>query len=113
MPRPDAARRPGRAGTLAGFLIASALALFFGYRLVDSALHWAERRAPLEGWMTVGFVANAWNIDRGELAAALGVAAPPGTRVTLETVARDTGRPLAEVKAATEAEIARERAAGP
>ena len=106
-------KRPGRAGPLVGLIIASALALVFGYRLVDTGLHWAERLAPLEGWMTIGFVATAWDIDRGALAAALGVAAAPGARVTLETVARETGRPLGEVKAATEAEIARQRAARP
>lgn len=113
MPRTEDAKRPGRKGPLAGFLLASALALFFGSRLIDAGLHWAERRAPLEGWMTVGFVANAWDVDRDELAAALGVSAPPGTRVTLGAIARDSGRPLAEVEAAAEAEIARQRAARP
>ena len=106
-------KRPSRAAPLAGFLLALGLAIFFAFRLVDAGLHWAERRAPLEGWMTVGFVANAWNVDRGELAAALGVPAPPGARVRLEAIGRDTARPLAEVKAEAEAEIARQRAARP
>ncbi|MER2508741.1 MAG: hypothetical protein ABTQ27_08270 [Amaricoccus sp.] len=110
---PDHAKRPGRAGSLVGFLVASALALVFAARLVDSALHWAERETPLAGWMTLGFVANAWDIDRAALAAALGVETRPGERLTLEQVARDTGRPLAEVKAETKAEIVRERGGRP
>ena len=85
--------------------LACLLTLVFGLRLGHTVLHWPERRElAVQGWMTVGFVAHAWDLERDRLAAALGVA--EGERPTLDAIAARSGRTRAEVAAVVERAIA-------
>lgn len=93
-------------GSVAALIVASVLTLVFGLRLADSALHWSERRdAPIAAWMTLGYIARSWDVDRDGLATALGVAVVPGERLTLEGIAARTGTPLAKVMATVERRV--------
>ena len=114
MTRPASLLRLLRDHRLLAFAFALALGLtvFLGVRLTVSTLYWSQHRdAPLAEWMTVGFVANSYDVDRVALATALGL--DPGQRahLTLAQIAARTGRPLPEIIAILEATIAAERAA--
>jgi hypothetical protein len=92
--------RSGRRLVL-GLALAGAVAVVFGVRLGLTAVHWQERRETgVQGWMTAGFVAHAWQADRGRLEAALGVGA--GERPTLAMIAARSGRDTGEVVAIVE-----------
>jgi hypothetical protein len=73
------------------FLAALALAAGLGVRAVLHLAAW--RRMPevpaIEGWMTPGYVARAWGIDRAEMARALGVTPTPGHPRTLAQIAAE------------------------
>ena len=102
--------RDHRGLTLA-FAAASLVALVFALRLAVSAVYWSGHRdAELRGWMTIGYVAHAWGVDRAALAAAVGVEPGGRRRLTLAEIAAETGRPLPEVEAALAVAIAAERA---
>jgi hypothetical protein len=103
--------RRHRVLTLA-LVLATALTLFLGIRLIAFTIYWSQHRdAPLQDWMTLGYVAHSYHVDRDGLAAAVGVEpAQRDRRLTLAEIARLTGRDPAEVHAAVEAAIARSRA---
>ena len=91
--------------------LALAVAVFFAVRLVVFTVYWADpahREQPLEGWMTPGYVANSYGVDRDDLRAALGLA--PGDRATLEEIAAARGVDLSVVLAEVEAALAGARA---
>ena len=66
--------------------------------------------AVLAGWMTVGYVAHSYDVDRLRLAEALGLDPSQRLRLTLDEIAARSGMPLAEVEATLLAVIAAERA---
>ncbi len=114
MTRPASLLRVLRGHRLLAFAFALAfgLTLFFGVRLAVSTLYWSQHRdAPLAEWMTLGFVANSYDVDRLALAEALGLEPDQRAHLTLAQIANRTGRPLPEVVAILEATIAAERAA--
>ena len=50
---------------LMGFTAAFAITLFFGIRVISSAIYWndpAHRNQTIEGWMTIRYVANSWQV---------------------------------------------------
>jgi len=61
---------------LVAFLVASALALFFGGRIVVRGIYWANpahhRQLP-EAWMTPGYIARSWHLPPEAVDAAIGV----------------------------------------
>ena len=80
------------------FLAGTLVTLFFLVRLTVFTLYWsdpAHRDRSPEAWMTPGYVAHSWGLDPQELGARLGVA--PGTRPTLDDIARARGVPVAQV----------------
>jgi hypothetical protein len=96
------------------FALALGLTVFFGVRLTVSSIYWSQHRdAPLAEWMTLGFVANSYDVDRLALAASLGLDPDTRARLTLAQIAERTGRSLPEVVATIEATIAAERADPP
>jgi hypothetical protein len=113
MPRGDDAEKPAERRRLRLALGAACLlALAFGLRLVLGLLHWSERAdPPIQGWMTIGFVAHAFDVEHARLAEALGVAPAPGERTRLADVAARTGRAPAEVIAAVERVVRPDRPA--
>jgi hypothetical protein len=96
------------------FALALGLTVFFGVRLAVSTYYWSQHRdAPLAEWMTLGFVANSYDVDHLALVAALGLDPNLRARLTLAQIADRTGRPLPEVVATIEATIAAERGPAP
>lgn len=91
--------------------VTALLTVVFAVRLTFRVVYWSQHQeAMLEGWMTVGYVARSYGVERDALAAAVGVGA--GERVTLDEIARRSGRPLPEVEASILAAIARARSDG-
>jgi hypothetical protein len=91
------------------FLIGGTATLFFAVRLVAFWIYWAEpahHRAPLEGWMTVGFVARSWHLPPEEVLALTGVALDGGRPVTLAALAAANGESLSTFIARLETALA-------
>lgn len=89
-----------------GFVLAAALALFFGIRVTVSAFYWNNPDnldRPIEGWMPLGYVARSWQVPPEVLGAVLGIEQGSMPRRTLDRIARETGVP-AEVLIARIAE---------
>lgn len=80
------------------FLAGLAVSLFFLVRLTVFSLYWADpahRHQAPEAWMTPGYIAHSWDIDREALVATLGV--EPGSGPTLQDIARARGVAVDEV----------------
>ncbi|HMQ93992.1 MAG TPA: hypothetical protein PKA33_05390 [Amaricoccus sp.] len=98
-------------GLVLALVAACLVTLFFAIRLTISTLYWAGHRdATLAGWMTVGYVAHSYDVDRLRLAEALGLDPDQRPRLTLDEIAARNGMPLAEVEVTLLAVIAEERA---
>lgn len=94
-------------GTLA---LALAVTLFFAVRIALHAVYWSQHRdMPIEPWMTIGQVAQFYEIERDELARAVGVEPGRRERLTLAQIAAQTGRSIDEVEADLRAAIAAQR----
>jgi hypothetical protein len=96
-------------------LIAFGLALFvtalFGVRLVVHAVYWSGRRdAELAGWMTIGYVAQSYRVERDDLARAVGVEPGFDQRLTIAEIAERTHQSVNEVEEALLAAIQARRA---
>lgn len=88
------------------FVAAIALTVGLGSRMIYTTVYWSQHRdAALAPWMTLGFVARSWDLDRAALADALGLDPEQRARLTLEQIAARTGRSPPEVIAILEAEI--------
>jgi hypothetical protein len=99
------------------WLIAAALVLALGftgwhaYRAVRAAIFWSHhQKEPIQGWMTVRFVAHSYHVPPDVLYQAIGLPPEPDRR-PLRVIARDQHRPLAAVTASLENAIA--HAGGP
>ena len=85
--------------------------LFFAVRLVVHAVYWSQHRdAELAEWMTIGYVAQSYHIERDDLARAVGLEPGSGRRLTLAEIARRTGQSVDEVETALLSAIQAERA---
>ena len=92
------------------FAVALALAVLFAGRTTVYYIYWANHRdAPLQGWMTIGYVAHSYSVDRDELRQALGLDSPDRDRRTLTQVAAQRGIPISQLIAEIEAAIAAAR----
>ncbi|MCI5110826.1 MAG: hypothetical protein MRY75_09750 [Marivita sp.] len=100
---------------LSGFVLASAVMLFFGIRTVMFWVYWADpahQEEPIAGWMTPGYVAQSWDVPIPVIRDALGV--PPETRrETIRALADARGVPQEEIVRAIEDAIAAHRANAP
>lgn len=98
---------------LIAFLVAALLAVAFTARTAAFYYYWSTHRdVPIEGWMTVGYVARSYDVDRDILREALGLALDQADRRPLEQIARDRGVPLAQLIAEVMAAIDAARTAG-
>ena len=85
--------------------------LFFAVRLVVHAVYWSQHRdAELAEWMTIGYVAQSYHIERDDLARAVGLEPGSGRRLTIAEIARRTGQSVDEVETALLSAIQAERA---
>jgi len=78
---------------LIGFAFALLVTLFFAVRLVVHAVYWSELRdADLAEWMTIGYIAQSYHVERDDLARAVELEPSSGRRLTLAEIARRTGQ---------------------
>lgn len=94
---------------LAVFALGGAATLFFAVRLVAFWLYWAapdHDRAPLEGWMTVGYIARSWQLPPEEVLALTGSTLEGGRPMTLAAIAAANGESLPALIARLEAALA-------
>ncbi len=99
-----------------GFVLASALTLFFAVRLTLSLIYWndpAHRDQEIAGWMTPRYVGHSWHIPPEVLAETLGIEPGSGRPPTLAEIAAERGTTVEALAAAIEAAAARERATRP
>ena len=95
---------------LMGFTAAFAITLFFGIRVISSAIYWndpAHRNQTIEGWMTIRYVANSWQVPPKVIVDAL--ASPPsreGRPVRLQDIALSEGITVEELRERLNAAIA-------
>lgn len=105
---------PVRRGLLAGFVLAAALAVFFGVRLFHGASLWTDtppQDPPIAGWMTPRYVMRAWDTPPEVIAGALDLdEAGVGRRMTLTELAADRGEATEALIADLDAAIAAFRA---
>ncbi len=100
---------------LIAFAAAAALTLFFAIRTAAFFVYWANHQElPIEGWMTIGYVAHSYRVPPERLQEALGFDPRDPNRHPLGRIARETDVPLAELIDRVEAAIAalRENTAG-
>lgn len=89
---------------LVAFLVALALAGFFGGRIVVRTIYWANpahRMQAPEGWMTPGYIARSWHLPVEEVDAILGIENGPELvgkgPPTLERIARVLDVPVQDL----------------
>lgn len=94
---------------LLAFGLAATLTLFFAVRMVVFGIYWADpkhQNQPLEGWMTLRYVAHSYDLQREDALAILGVSSPPGGRQSLQKLAREQGMTLQELQSRIDAFVA-------
>ncbi len=99
---------------MTGFVLALALTLFFGTRMILGAIYWSDPRhsdQPIAGWMTPRYVALSWRVPPDVIIRALALERPEGRLPRLEEIAMDRGTDLATLAAQIEAAILAHRAA--
>jgi hypothetical protein len=89
---------------LIAFVLALALALFFGGRMVSRALYWADpahRQQAPEPWMSPGYIARSWHLRIEDIDAALGITNGPDLvgkgPPTLDRIAAALGVPVSDL----------------
>lgn len=94
------------------FAITLTLALVFLIRAGVFFVYWQDHRdEPIEGWMTIRYVANSYRVEPKLVRDAIGLETTGPDRRPLLEIARDEGRPLDALTAAIVDAIAAERAA--
>lgn len=95
---------------LIAFIIASLAAILFAVRLMIFTIYWSQHRdEPLQGWMTIGYVARSYDLPREALAVELGLVEGATPRISLSGIAKLRGVPLASVEERVLAFIATSR----
>lgn len=83
---------------VSAFLLALGVTVFFGGKLVLSTIYWADpahRNQPIEGWMTLRYVAHSWNLRPNAIDSALDLPLDQRWgRISLERLADDRGVPV-------------------
>lgn len=93
---------------MSAFVLAIALTLFFGIRMIMGAIYWADPRhidQPIAGWMSPGYVSMSWQVPREVVADALTLEPGAGRPPRLEDLAEQRGVPLETLAAQIEAAI--------
>jgi hypothetical protein len=90
-----------------GFVLATAVTLFFVVRILVSAIYWANpahHNETVKPWMTVGYIGTSWHLEPAEIDALAGLPGPKdGTGKshhgpwTLQQIADARGVPVADV----------------
>jgi hypothetical protein len=94
------------------FVLATALALFFGGRLVSNWIYWndpAHRDQAIAGWMTPRYVAHSWGLPPELVINVLGIERTPGHPPMLSEIAAARGTTVDVLAAEIETAAARYR----
>lgn len=82
-----------------GFLVALFLTSMLLMRLIADVVYWPQHQDEvISGWMTVGYVAHSYDVDKDGLIEALGVETNLRRHLTLKAIADAQGISLAELK---------------
>ena len=82
---------------IAGFAIALAVTLFFGFRFVRRVFIAPPSREPVRGWMNLPYIARAYGVDPQVLHDALKLEPGVPERRPLEEIAKATNRSREEL----------------
>jgi hypothetical protein len=98
---------------IAALVLAIGFTGLHAYRAIHAAIYWnSNRDEPIQGWMTVGFVAHSYHVPPRILYQAIGL--PPGrNRRPLRVIAREQNRSLQVVKAQLQNAISHARPPNP
>ncbi|WP_417434250.1 hypothetical protein [Hoeflea sp.] len=94
------------------FILTLTLALVFIIRAGVFFVYWQQHQdEPIEGWMTVRYVAHSYRVDPEIVHTAIGLPQTGPDRRPLVKIAREDGRPLDEMTARILEAIRADRAA--
>lgn len=91
-----------------GFIAAIAVTLFFFGRLLFFTVYWTDpdhRERSLEGWMTPGYVAHAYDLPPQTVRDLLAIDAVEGEPRTLEEIAGSSDLTLEEMQRRIDAAV--------
>lgn len=95
---------------LALFLIAAASSSFFAGRVYERAQHWSPGQdEPIAGWMSLAYVAHAYQVPSELLHEALALPPQPPDRRSLTDIATERNLPLEALRLRLEHAIAQSR----
>ena len=101
---------------LSAFTLAVAVTLYFGVKMVMSAIYWNDPRhidQALAGWMSPGYVAMSWNVPRDVMMDILDLEPNGGRPPRLADIAAEQGLSVEELGSRIEAAIRAYRADAP
>lgn len=82
---------------IAGFAIALAITVFFGFRFVRRLFIAPPDREPIRAWQNIPYIARAYRVDPKELHAALELTPGVPDRRPLAEIAKDQNRSVDEM----------------
>ncbi|PCJ76404.1 MAG: hypothetical protein COA53_03925 [Rhodobacteraceae bacterium] len=95
-----------------GFLAALILTSMLFVRFIADVVYWPQHQdQTISGWMTVGYVAHSYDVDKDKLVEALGIETNLRRHLTLTAIADSQDRPLPELRNALLKVIIDQRAA--
>ena len=94
-----------------GFMAALVLTTVLFVRLIADVVYWPRHRdTEIAGWMTVGYVAHSYDVDKDGLVDALGIETDLRRHLTLKAIADAQNMPLADLQDALLEAVAAQRA---
>ena len=82
-----------------GFLLALVLTAFLLTRLIANLVYWPQHQdVEITGWMTVGYVAHSYDVDKDSLTEALDLEADIRRHLTLSAIADTKDLPLTSIR---------------
>lgn len=95
-----------------GFLAALVVTSILFMRLIADVAYWPQHQdEPISGWMTVGYVAHSYDVDKDGLVTALGIETDLRRHLTLKAIADAQDMSLRELRNALLAAVSDQRAA--
>ena len=82
-----------------GFLLALVLTVFLLVRLIANLVYWPQHQdVEIAGWMTVGYVAHSYDVDKDGLMGALDLETDIRRHLTLTSIADVKDLPLMNIR---------------
>ncbi len=82
-----------------GFMAALILTTILFVRLIADVVYWPQHQdETISGWMTVGYVAHSYDVDKAGLIEILGIEADLRRHLTLKAIADAQDMSLAELR---------------